>query len=352
MDGSPNTSSDEIFPKNDTQDRLALNTDLTSAIIAAVMVFTIFGNALVLFAFYVQPHLRKVKYFPIISLALADVLCAVTAMPLYITKKSAASEDIDSRLVCDLYRFSYFFTEYASIMSLMAISIERFLNIKYPLKYRNSVRARVMICVLVACWVEALIVSTMPFYWRNEKDMECRNSPTSTWSLMVISVNVLTPFVFMFTSHCYIYWKTLSEFGHNEKYSSTPNHLRRKTVIRAEKWKIERKATISFSVVIGVFIICWGPSTFYYFFQSIHPQWFDGSFQRHKDIFGAMVKILTFCNSFMNPVIYFWLNMEFRNAFVRVLKREWQARSRAGTANSLTMMSLGSVGNFHNVDHV
>jgi cytochrome bd-type quinol oxidase subunit 2 len=214
MDGSPNAS-DEIFPKNDTQDRLALNTDLTSAIIAAVMVFTIFGNALVLFAFYVQPHLRKVKYFPIINLALADVLCAVTAMPLYITKKSAASEDIDSRLVCDLYRFSYFFTEYASVMSLMAISIERFLNIKYPLKYRNSVRARVMICVLVACWVEALIVATMPFYWRNEKDMECRNSPTSTWSLMVISVNVLTPFVFMFTSHCYIYWKTLSEFGHN-----------------------------------------------------------------------------------------------------------------------------------------
>ena len=206
--------SEDIFSKNDTQDRLTPNTDFISAVIAMVMVFTIFGNFLVLFSFYAQPHLRKVKYFPIISLAIADLLCAVTAMPLYITKKNpGSSEYIDAKLVCDLYRFSYFFTEYASITSLTAISVERFLTVKYPLKYRNSIGARVMICVLIACWIEALIVSTMPFYWRDEKDTECRNSPTSTWSLMAISVNVFTPFLIIFSSHCYIYYKTLSEFG-------------------------------------------------------------------------------------------------------------------------------------------
>ena len=207
-------ASDDIILAKDTQERLDLNTDLISGVLAAVMMFTMFGNILVLFSFHAQPSLRKVKYYPIINLALADMLCALTAMPLYIIKKNAAaSEYIDERLVCDLYRFSYFFTEYASIMSLTAISIERFLNVKFPLKYRNYIRARVMVCVLVACWVEALIVATMPFYWRNEKDTECRNSPTSTWSLMAISVNVFAPFVIMFSSHCYIYYKTLSEFG-------------------------------------------------------------------------------------------------------------------------------------------
>ncbi len=125
-------------------------------------------------------------------------------------------------------------------------------------------------------------------------------------------------------------------------------------MIRAEKWRIERKATISFSVVIGVFIICWGPSTIYYFLANIHPEWYSGSFKRYKDVLGATMKLLTFCNSFMNPLIYFWLNIEFRKAFIRVLKREWQARSRSGTANSMTMVSLGSIGNFHhnNVNHV
>ena len=218
MGNSPNTS-DEIISQKATQERIGLNTDLISGVLAAVMVFTMFGNILVLFSFHAQPTLRKVKYFPIINLALADMLCALTAMPLYIIKKNAAaSEYIDDRLVCDLYRFFYFFTEYASIMSLMVISIERFLNVKYPLQSRNYVRARHMIYVLVACWVEALIVATMPFYWRNEKATECTNSPTATWSLMAISVNVFVPFLIMFSSHGYIYYKTLSEFG--QSYSA------------------------------------------------------------------------------------------------------------------------------------
>lgn len=200
---------------NDSQNesKLAVNTDAITATLSAVMLLTIFGNILVLCAFRAQPSLREVKYYPIISLALADLCCAVTAIPLYLTKKNTNSESIDARLVCDLYRFFYFFTEYASIMSLMAISIERFLTVKYPLKYRNRIRGRVMICVLIACWVEALCVSTMPFYWRNESDKECRNSPTPAWSIMAISVNVLTPFAIMLSSHCYIYYKTLGEFS-------------------------------------------------------------------------------------------------------------------------------------------
>ncbi|XP_028400481.1 octopamine receptor-like [Dendronephthya gigantea] len=349
---TPLNSSEEILFQNDT--KVALNTDVISAILGAVMVFTIFGNILVLFSFHAQPSLRKVKYFPIFSLALADLLCAVTAMPLYITKKNASSENIDARLVCDLYRFSYFFTEYASIMSLMVISIERFLNIKFPLKYMNCMRARVMICVLVACWVEALIVATMPFYWRNEKDKECTNSPTSTWSIVAISVNVFLPFLIMFSSHCYIYCKTLCEFcqDHSAAHSATPDHRRRKTVVRAEKWKIEKRATISFSVVVGVFIICWGPSTIYYFTANVSPESFaDQSFKRYKSIVGATMKILTFCNSFMNPVIYFWLNIDFRKAFIRILKRERQMRTRAGTGNSVTMTLFGSL-HQNNVNHV
>lgn len=327
----------------------SLNVVAINVSLAFLMLFTLIGNFLVLLAFYVQPRLRRVIYFPIISLALADLLCALTAMPLYIVKKNNMAGQVNERLVCDLYRFSYFFTEYASITSLMAISIERFLVIYNPLKYRGFISLHVMITGLIVCWLEALLVSSMPFYWRNENDEECTNSPTADWSFLVITVNVFLPFLVIFLCHCYIYRKTLKSFNSNH-HDNTSSEYCAGHIIRAEDWKLERKATISFTVVVGVFILCWGPSTLYYFIRNICPECFSDSFKSWKSTVSATMKILTFANSFVNPIIYFWLNMDFRKAFVRVLKREWDSktvvfasRSRSGTANST--LGMATTGN-------
>lgn len=329
---------------NGSTEKVPLNVPAVTLALIFLMLFTLFGNGLVFLAFCAQPSLRKVIYFPTISLALADLLCAVTAMPLYIVKKNI-SVGINERLVCDLYRFSYFFTEYASIMSLTAISIERFLIIYNPLKYRNFISPRIMIRWLILCWLEALFVSVMPFYWRSDRDENCTNSPTANWSLMVITVNVFIPFLVMLSCHCYIYLKTLVEFDCGKrKVRENQSHYLPQQLLRAENWKMERKATISFTVVIGVFVICWGPSTFYYFLRNICPECFSASFKLRKDTFGAAMKILTFSNSFINPVIYFWLNIDFRKAFIRVLKREWttavQTRSRSGTMSSMNALNV------------
>lgn len=336
---------DSIYSENPTikqsTEEVPLNVPAVTLTLTFVMLITLFGNGLVVLAFYAQPSLRKVIYFPTISLALADLLCAVTAMPLYMIKKNM-SFGINERLVCDLYRFSYFFTEYASIMSLTAISVERFLIIYNPLKYRNFISPRIMISWLILCWLEALFISVMPFYWRSDRDENCTNSPTANWSLMVITVNVFIPFLIMLSCHCYVYLKTLGKFDCKQIRKSQNYYLPQK-LLRAENWKMERKATISFTVVIGVFVICWGPSTCYYFLRNLCPEYFSASFKLLKDTFSASMKILTFCNSFMNPVIYFWLNIDFRKAFIRVLKREWttavQLRSRSGTTTSMNAVN-------------
>lgn len=328
-----------LSASSNVSDDQPLNIVAISTTLVVLMAFTLFGNLLVLLAFYAQPRLRTVIYYPIISLTLADLLCAVTAMPLYIIKKNT-SQNINERLVCDLYRFSYFFTEYASIMSLMAISIERFLIIHNPFKYRNFISSRIMTTGLIVCWLEAFLVSTMPFYWRSDRNENCTNSPTKDWSFVVIIINVFLPFLIMLLCHCYIYNKTLKEFNSNVDKARKEQHYCISKMNGAENWKMERRATVSFTVVIGIFVICWGPSTVYYFIRNICPQCFSESFKPWKDTVSATVKILTFSNSFMNPIVYFWLNMDFRKAFVRVLRREWQSktqvhsRSRSGTANS------------------
>ena len=104
-------------------------------VLAVFIVLSVVGNCLVCYVFYKQQNLRKVVYYPVISLAIADLLCGILAMPAYIAKKHVQRGWWEG-FTCDVFRFTYFFTEYASIMSLMANSIERYFAVSRPIKHR------------------------------------------------------------------------------------------------------------------------------------------------------------------------------------------------------------------------
>ena len=61
-----------------------------------------------------------------------------------------------------------------------------------------------MTAFLVGSWLDAAIVSVLPFFWRKgTEDEPCIYDPTREWSLMVIGSNVFTPFLIMLFCHIY-----------------------------------------------------------------------------------------------------------------------------------------------------
>ena len=117
---------------NIDEDALQLSVTI---VLAVFIVLSVVGNSLVCFVFYKQPKLRRVVYYPVISLAIADLLCGILAMPAYIAKKHVRGGWWEG-FTCDVFRFTYFFTEYASVLSLMAISIERYIAVSKPITHR------------------------------------------------------------------------------------------------------------------------------------------------------------------------------------------------------------------------
>jgi hypothetical protein len=117
---------------NIDEDALQLSVTI---VLAVFIVLSVVGNSLVCFVFYKQPKLRRVVYYPVISLAIADLLCGILAMPAYIAKKHVRGGWWEG-FTCDVFRFTYFFTEYASVLSLMAISIERYIAVSKPVTHR------------------------------------------------------------------------------------------------------------------------------------------------------------------------------------------------------------------------
>ena len=110
--------------------------ELSVTIVLAVFIVLLFvGNSLVCYVFYKQPNLQRVVYYPVISLAIADLLCGTLAIPAYIAKKHVRG-GLWEGFTCDVFRFTYFFTEYASVLSLMAISLERYIAVSKPVTHR------------------------------------------------------------------------------------------------------------------------------------------------------------------------------------------------------------------------
>ena len=323
-------------------DEEAISFDKNAFILSVTIILAVFivvstvGNCLVCFVFYRQPSLRKPSFYPILSLAIADLLSATLAMPAYVAKKYATG-DWKERAVCDVFRFSYFFTMYASVLSLTVISLERFTAIKMPMRHRTWLTSRKMTTALALAWIDAAVVSALPFVWRKKAEPEelCTYSPTKTWSVMVIVTNVFIPFVIM--SFCHFYTVSFAVTYTRQKRDSIPSsktreHMLRHTVGRTFQnpaaLKKDRDITCTLAVVVGVFVLCWGPSSFYYFIQMVCAECYRPAFQRVRPIFNAVVKMMTFASACVNPLIYCWLNQSMRNAFFRSLLRKSEARRK------------------------
>lgn len=280
---------------------------------------TVLGNCVVCFAIYNHPALRHVTYLSIFSLAIADSLAGLVAMPSYILKKFTWDEPTQT-IVCDIFRSSYFLTGYASILSLSVISVERLIAVRNPLNHITIVSRRRVVLALVFAWADALLVSSLPFFpWEQDNPYkECTYSPTHWWSIMVIITNVMTPFLVIVICYSFMY---ITAQSHVKKMSQSSRQLSHNNKNAAKNHK-ERRANITIMIVIGVFVVCWFPSCFYYFLQKTCPECFPETFKAKQSLVNALVKVLTFASSFVNPIIYCWRSREFRSVFLKICRRK------------------------------
>lgn len=293
---------------------------------------TILGNTLVIVAILINPALHSVTYLSIFSLAIADLLAGTLAMPSYILKKFFLGDAADV-IICDIFRFSYFLTGYASILSLSVISVERMMAVQCPLRYKTRLTHRRVVMGLLLAWLDSLLISSLPFVpWDSSLDKECSYNPTRWWSIVVIICNVIVPFIVIVVCYTYLYFTAKS---HVRKILSDEfNCSRRNGGVNRLRHASERRASMTILIVIGVFVASWFPSCFYYFLQTTCSQCFSEAFKPMQSTFNALVKMLTFTSSFVNPLIYCWRSKHFRSAFLRIFRRLFGRYSRVHRGDS------------------
>ena len=277
--------------------------------VALLIVLTVLGNVVVCTCFYYFHELRTICNYFIISLSVADILVALLPMPLWLLLQLYYPQmwgPFNIRAIFSVWKCVDVFLCVSSIMNLVAVSFDRQLAITQPFSYEEfftSFRALVMIA---GVWFYAFIVAILSFV-----DEKTRTS-VKWYPHFLLVVGFLLPLFIMTVMYIRIFYVA-----------------RRQALRIGRNLASEIKAAKTIAIVVGAFILCWGP-----FIGLVEGFALNPNFTRPQ--VSQAMKLLAYLNSCLNPLIYTFFNRAYRHAVYRLLtqrlgnsglKRQWSSQT-------------------------
>ncbi|KAJ7998745.1 hypothetical protein DPEC_G00208060 [Dallia pectoralis] len=297
---------------------------------ALIAIICCVGNALVIWAVWSNSSLRQPTFYYIGSLAAADFLVGSVAVPVAVLVDGRVQTSFHTCLFgsCVVVMLTM-----ASVMSLLAISVDRFLRVYIPFRYKKTVTAWRSWTVVVLCWFLAVILSFPPMMgWHkcdvssqsgNSTSMLCRFIdviPMSYLVYFVFFLCTLTPLLIMAVLYFYIFCKIQRNLREKlERDTQSHTYFRR-----------ERSLARSLALVLVLFAFCWLPldilNCVAYFANGPNiPQ----------TVFHVGI-LLSHANSAVNPVIYAFKIRKIQESYLMIYRRLFCRDHNQGSQSSQT----------------
>ncbi|XP_013371952.1 PREDICTED: adenosine receptor A3 isoform X2 [Chinchilla lanigera] len=279
---------------------------------AFIGLFAVVGNVLVIWVIKLNPSLRTTTFYFIVSLALADIAVGLLVIPLAIVTSLNISMHFYSCLFmcCVLLIFTH-----ASIMSLLAIAVDRYLRVKLTIRYKRVTTQRRIWLALGLCWLVSLLVGLTPMFgWNGKltsKELQnvtmcpCSFLPTMSMEYMVFFsffTWIFIPLVVMCAIYLNIFYVIRNKLSQNVSASKETGAF----------YGREFKTAKSLFLVLFLFALCWLPLSIIncalYFKVSI------------SDDVMFLGILLSHANSMMNPIVYACKIKKFKETYFFILK--------------------------------
>uniref|UniRef100_F1KZA1 Dopamine receptor 3 n=2 Tax=Ascaris TaxID=6251 RepID=F1KZA1_ASCSU len=144
----------------DTSPAIITSRKAVAILLMCIPLATVFGNMLVILAVFREKTLQTVTNMLIVSLAVSDFLVALCVMPFAVYFELNSFVWGLGQFLCNLYMATDVACSTASILNLLAISLDRYIAITHPLVYAHygasGARASVFISVV---WVVSVAVA-------------------------------------------------------------------------------------------------------------------------------------------------------------------------------------------------
>uniref|UniRef100_A0A4Y0BN57 G_PROTEIN_RECEP_F1_2 domain-containing protein n=1 Tax=Anopheles funestus TaxID=62324 RepID=A0A4Y0BN57_ANOFN len=286
-----------------------------------VFIVGLVGNSFVIAVVFRAPRMRTVTNFFIVNLALADVLVIVFCLPATLMSNIFVPWML-GWLMCKTVPYIQGVSVAASVYSLIAVSLDRFLAIWWPLKLQiTKRRARFMI---VCIWIIALS-STVPWALFFELVPIIPEAPdiklcVEVWppgtdgALYFLLANLVACYLLPMTliTICYILiWiKVWRRSIPGDSKDAQMDRMQQKSKIKVVKMLV---------VVVILFVLSWLP--LYVIFARIKLGGaLESSEEELLQIATPIAQWLGASNSCINPILYAFFNKKYRKGFAAIIR--------------------------------
>ncbi|KAH8382486.1 hypothetical protein KR009_003762, partial [Drosophila setifemur] len=299
------------------------------AMYGVLIVFGALGNTLVVIAVVRKPIMRTARNLFILNLAISDLLLCLVTMPLTLMEILTKYWPYGScSILCKTIAMLQALCIFVSTISITAIAFDRYQVIVYPT--RDSLQFVGAVTILACIWALALLLASPLFIYKELINTETpqllqqlglqdtipfciEDWPSSNgrfyYSIFSLCVQYLVPILIVSVAYFGIYNKLKSRITVVTVQASSQRKME-----RGRRMKRTNCLLISIAIIFGV---SWLPLNFYNLYADMR----QSPVTQNMLVAYAICHMIGMSSACSNPLLYGWLNDNFRKEFHELLCR-------------------------------
>ncbi|KAH7942913.1 allatostatin-A receptor [Rhipicephalus sanguineus] len=279
----------------------------------AIAVIGFFGNALVVLVVLCDPQMRSTTNNLIINLAMADLLFIVFCVPFTGWDYTLNYWPFGDTW-CRIVQYLVIVCAYASIYTLVLMSLDRFLAVVHPITSMSIRTERNANLAILFTWV-VILAACVPALFAHgvvlveETYSACTFRTDMGYNIAAFQISFfMSSFVVPLAIVFVLYLLMLKRLW----LAAAPGGR-----ISAESMRSKKRVTRLVVVVVVVFALCWCPVQVVLVLKSVDL--YGRNMNAPRIVVQIASQILAYTNSCVNPFLYAFLSDNFRKSFRKVI---------------------------------
>ena len=291
---------------------------LLTAIIGSVFCIVItLGNLMIVIAVVKDP-LKKLRspfnYF-VVNLAVADLIVGIISMPIGIYNHTLEYLKTKPDVLKRVFTVTLFISLTASLLCLITLSVDRYVAITFPMKYRSNLTWR-------KCWIGSFIIwilsLSLPFIYLKVGYIN--------YLMIYVNTAVVIAAITLVMTYIRIYKFLRGQIQRMKEISRTTSNETK--MLESKRTLQQKKVTRVFLWILVLFLVCYIPATIIVYILQFCATCHCESIHVMRDTTFYLLTV----NSCMNPFVYALKNKHYRHALTQVWKNS------RGSMSSLTRL--------------